>query len=405
MSTADSTTNVKPAKPYPEFPLYAHASGRWAKKIRGKTHFFGKWEDPQGALRKFLAEEDDLKAGRIPVHGEEETGVTVEEMVFRFLAAQKLRVESGDLELRTWDEYEGYGDRLIRVFGPVAIVEKLGPTDFRRLRADFQRTHKSPKSILGDIRKTKRIFNWAGPEQEGLLDRMPRFGDGFKPPGKRAMRAHKEAQGDRSLAAARIRGVLDVAHLKLRAMILLGINCGYGNMDCVRLTMKRLDLENGFINFPRTKNLIPRRCPLWPETAAALHEVLRTRKKPKKQKHAQRVFVTQFGQGYKAENLSRDLKNALERAGFGREGRFYDLRRTCSSIGMRVKDDDAMRTIMGHTRHSDDMLAVYNQLSVSDDRLLAVTQYIHDWLWGESVAQTPAVDAPFWAASLDSACL
>jgi len=61
---------------------------------------------------------------------------------------------------------------------------------------------------------------------------------------------------------------------------------------------------------------------------------------------------------------------------------------------MQVKDDDAMRTIMGHTRGSDDMLAVYNQLSVSDSRLSAVTQHIHDWLWGGSVNT--------WA---DSACL
>jgi hypothetical protein len=57
---------VKPAKPYPEFPLYPHPLGYWAKKIRGRMHYFGRWEDPDGALAKYNAEKDDLHAGTTP---------------------------------------------------------------------------------------------------------------------------------------------------------------------------------------------------------------------------------------------------------------------------------------------------------------------------------------------------
>ena len=54
MLTSDSTTNGRPAKPNPDFPLYAHKSGRWAKKICGKTHFFGPWREPLSRpLNKF----------------------------------------------------------------------------------------------------------------------------------------------------------------------------------------------------------------------------------------------------------------------------------------------------------------------------------------------------------------
>src|ERR1700679_2754485 len=99
-----STSPRKPAKPYPDFPLFPHATKRWAKKIRGKLHYFGPWADPDAALKLYLAQKDALHAGRKP--REESDGTTVKDMCNAFLIAKQALVDSGELTNRSWQDYK-----------------------------------------------------------------------------------------------------------------------------------------------------------------------------------------------------------------------------------------------------------------------------------------------------------
>src|SRR5262249_32232278 len=96
---APASPRAKPDKPYPEFPLRAHATGYWCKKIRGRTVYFGPWEDPDGALAKYMEQKDDLHAGRTPRPAHD--ALIIWNAVNAFLNEKKARVEAGELGQRT----------------------------------------------------------------------------------------------------------------------------------------------------------------------------------------------------------------------------------------------------------------------------------------------------------------
>ncbi len=51
----------RPTKPRPDFPLFAHANGQWAKKIQGKLHYFGAWDKPQMAEENYNRQNTELE--------------------------------------------------------------------------------------------------------------------------------------------------------------------------------------------------------------------------------------------------------------------------------------------------------------------------------------------------------
>jgi len=368
----------KPPKPYPDFPLFAHATGRWAKKIRGKFYYYGPWGEPDKALEKYKAQREALYAGKTPrlTPGE----ITIRDLCNSFLTAKQNRVDSGELAHRSWADYHSTCVRLIKYFGRDRHVTDIGPKDFENFRASLARLW-GPTTLGNEIRRVRVVFNYA--YKQDLIDRPLKFGE-FKPPSKKTMRLERAKNGPRMFQPDELRKILEKADPIMRAMILLGINCGLGNMDVATLTEDKLDLKKGWLNYPRPKTGIPRRCPLWKETIDAVKRAIKERPTPQDTEHAKHVFVTKYGQPWakavgRANPISQEFKKLLDDLKLYRRGlSFYILRHCFETAAGDSRDQVAVDAIMGH---ADDSMAGLYRERISDERLKAVVDHVHDWLF------------------------
>src|SRR5262249_3130937 len=208
--------------------------------------------------------------------------LTVRDLANAFLTQKQALVDVRELSALTWRDYKTACDEIVASFGKTRLLADVGPDDFARLRDKLARKW-GPQRLSKTIQCGRCVFKYA--YEAGLLDRPVRFGSGFKRPSKRVIRLHRAKQGPKLFTPEEVRKLLDAASVQVRAMILLGINCGFGNSDCGNLPLSAVNLDAGWIDYPRPKTGIPRRCALWPETVEAIRDALAARPAPKKEEH------------------------------------------------------------------------------------------------------------------------
>lgn len=378
----------KPAKPYKDFPLFPHAAGVWAKKIHGKLYYFGPWGDWKAALEKYQRERDDLQAGRTP--RPVVSGVTVKQLVNQFMAYKGQLLESGEIAARTYEFYRQLCHELARLT-PETVVQSMTPMDFLKLREQASEG-KRLVAISNFVRVTRMVFKYA--YDMDLIDKPVKFGPGMNAPSRERVRMERQAKPKREFSAEEIRSMLKIANPHLKAMILLGINCGFGQNDCSMVPMSAFDLKAGVVTFPRPKTSVHRRVTLWPETIKAIKKSIADR--PKIEEHPENLFVTTYGNLWvritgktKFDAVNDAMLIVMREIGIRRPGRnFYALRHTFQTVADGSKDPVAVQHIMGHAARSDDMGAVYRE-RVDDDRLKAVTDFVRTWLFSDSRGTSP----------------
>ncbi|PAY16653.1 hypothetical protein CKO51_25420 [Rhodopirellula sp. SM50] len=367
---------VKPEKPYPTFPLFSHASGKWAKKVRGRMHYFGEWADPEGALNEWLAVKDYLIAGRDP---KEAIGYDINDLVHDFLDSKQQQHRHGELTLAGLNDYQKAGQMIANFFGKARLVATLDTPDFSRLRSNFPESW-APATVNNQIARISAIFNFA--YDEGKVDRPIRKGKNFKRVSRKRQRLERAKKPKRLFDAVELHRLIGAADFQLKAMILLGINCGYGNADCGRLEIPTIDFKRSWIEDLRQKTAVERAAWLWPETIQALQHAIDNRYSSAPASLAERVFVTKRRQSWYKENGKSDpisvaFRKLTEKVGCRREGiGFYSLRHTFETIAGNSRDQIAVNYVMGHSDES--MAQVYRE-GIDPKRIIAACSFVRRW--------------------------
>lgn len=391
---------IKVSKPSPDFPLFPHANGRWCKKVKGRAHYFGKTiDDPNGdaALILWNEQKDDLLAGRLP--RAKRGGLRLRDLCNRYLTTKLALLDNDELSPRHFRDLKATCKLLLDFFGSTRAVDDLHPDDFGRLRAHLAK-RRGAVTLGNEIQRIRSVLKFG--YDEGLIDRPIRYGQSFAKPSRKVIRKLKATNGAKMFEAAEVQALVAKAGVPLKAMVLLGINCGFGQSDCSELPLSAVDLKGRWIDFPRPKSGIARRCYLWPETLKALREAIAARPEPADEEDDGLVFLTTFGRRWvrthrnddKAEDESgpkdkrakgtkivpvdsvlQEFVKLIKAAGVSRHG-FYSLRHTFRTVADGARDHVATGLIMGH--HDDSMAGVYRE-RVDDDRLKAVANHVRTW--------------------------
>jgi integrase len=363
-----------------DFPLWFHgASGRWCRTINKVRHYFG--TDKDAALAKWLDDKDDLIAGRTP-RGKV-GGLTIADLCNRFLTSKQMLVDSGELAVRTWGGYKAATDRIVNVFGKNRLVVDLASEDFEKLRKQVAKTN-GLVGIANNVRLTRIVFKFA--YDSGLIEAPVRFGPTFRVKQDKIRKA-TAAKPARMFEATELQTIIKACDDSMRAMVLLGINCGFGQNDLANLPQSAFDLDAGWVAFARPKTGVARRCALWPETVAALRKAIAQRPEPKTPEDADCVFLThhrnrlvraskKFGH---IDAVALEFGKLLVELKLKRPGlQFYALRHTHRTIADATRDFPAIDTIMGH---SDSSMGGRYRERIDDSRLKAVTDHVRAWLF------------------------
>jgi integrase len=341
-----------------KFLLTLHSTGQYCKKIKGKMHYFGK--DKKQALERYLEQAAFLHNGKAKMLKTTNGSMTLKSLCNIYLQYQQSRVTSAEITVRHYADQISCLRKFVSFIGQHRKIDEISTLDLQNYKRRLKRVYNSAHRINLNISIMKTMFHWA--KKNDMLDYIPNI-DAISS----AKIIHKQRH---VFTSEQIHRLFAFADVQMKAMIWLGLNCGFGCTDCAELKWSDLDIVNGRVKLARGKTGVSRDLPLWPETMQSLENIPKSGKlvfsspgnKPLIRTTCQ---ISKDGSGkYSNINLvtsrfGKLMKKAAIRVPKGTG--FYTLRRTAATIAARSGDPFAVQRLLGHanlkmaTRHVQDV--------------------------------------------------
>ena len=284
---------ARPATPsgFPERLKWHSRQGLWYENFRDPTTnkrkmvYFG--NDVNQAWADFLRNKDALDSG-VALQEQDDKPVTViqlaeaflENLRVRLLTANERRGKTSDIDTNTFQRHKHILEIVCKAIG-TRNVNELEEIDFLRLMPQLG---KSAHTQWNGISSVRSLFLFGSKRRGKFRTDIPNYGSSFRCASlaERSDDKHRVVKKkDSEWSAEQIRfflyqyethrpGSSRVATARIRACLLLGINCGFYAKCCSDLRWTELDLEKRLYNGIRFKTQRTRASILWPETVTAI---------------------------------------------------------------------------------------------------------------------------------------
>ena len=232
-------------------------------------------------------------------------------------------------------------------------------SDYRQMLADNSKISVATANLyIGHVRM---LLFWAE-DIHGLSH--PPMGVIRKFRKNRSKKSHGRQQDRSAISWDELEKLFSAAGVVDTALLLLGLNCGFGNTDIGTLKLCDIDLEAATVSHARPKTGVERNFILWPETVEILKAYIKDhRGKPVNQEVAGLLFIGKRGNPFCFERIDPDgkfrrsdaIKNRFirlyKKAGVQRPyGRgYYAMRHTHATlIGIGSNDLREVQASLGH---------------------------------------------------------